>query len=88
MSTLNAAAPGASPCRAAAISEALVRRIAAPIFAKRLPEDGQQQIRGKLHPRSGTERTDVLDTTTKLPEQGLRAREQSGVAACEPDQRS
>jgi hypothetical protein len=53
-----------------------------------LPEDGQQQIRSKLHPRSGTERTDVLDTTAKLPEQRLRARELSGVAACESDQRS
>jgi hypothetical protein len=33
-------------------------------------------------------RSDVLDTTAKLPEQGLRARERSGVAACKADQRS
>ena len=54
---------------------------------KRLPKDGQQQIRGKLHPCSGTEQSDVFDTTAELQEQRLRACELGRCAAREADQR-
>src|SRR4029077_9162089 len=41
----------------------------------------------KLHPCSGAERPDVLDTTAKLREQGLCACERRCFAARKPDQR-
>jgi len=53
-----------------------------------LARNGQQQIRARFVRAPGRADRTCSTRTTKLPEQGLRAREQSGVAACEPDQRS
>ena len=70
--------------RAASVPEASTNSRDSP---KCLPKDGQKEIRGKLHPRSGAERADALDATAELFEQGPCASELGRVAAREPDQR-